>query len=75
MNPSLERAVSEVSKLPEEEQEVIARWLLALLEEDARWDFSFSRSQKALGTLAEQALTDFRAGRTTPLDLDTLEGD
>jgi hypothetical protein len=44
-------------------------------EEEAieqRWDVLFASSQDFLAELADKALADYRAGRTTPLDLDKL---
>ncbi len=51
--------------------------ILGLLNEpadpyDATWDALFARSQHVLEAMAEEALQDLRAGRTEPLDLDTL---
>lgn len=39
---------------------------------DHDWDRSFARSQDALARLADEALAEHRAGRTKPLDPDTL---
>ncbi len=39
---------------------------------ERRWDTAFERSQDALAQLASQALADFDAGRTEPLDPDRL---
>ena len=47
--------------------------LLAILEEagyERRWDEAFANSQDALAQLAEQALTEHRAGRTELLEFD-----
>ncbi len=68
MTPSLEKAFAEVAKLPDDEQERFAAWILAELAADRRWDESFSASQDALAELANEALADFRARKTQPLD-------
>jgi hypothetical protein len=41
-------------------------------DDDRRWDASFARSQDLLRRMAAKALDDFNAGRTEPLDPDTL---
>jgi hypothetical protein len=72
MTPSLERAFTEVAKLPDDEQERFAAWILAELAAERRWEESFAASKDALAELADEALADFRAGKTRPLDPDTL---
>jgi hypothetical protein len=73
MGRLLERAIEEAQKLPDDEQEAIGAWLLAKIESERRWDALFSRPpSEALERMAAEALADFRAGRTTPLDLDRL---
>ena len=72
MTPSLEQAFAEVAKLPDEEQERFAAWILAELAAERRWEESFAASQDVLAQLADEALTDFRAGKTRPLDPDAL---
>ena len=73
MGKLLAQAIEEAQKLPDDEQEAIGAWLLAEIESERRWDELFSRPpSKALERMAAEALEDFRAGRTTPLDLDRL---
>jgi hypothetical protein len=73
MGKLLERAVEEAHQLPEDEQEAIGAWLLAEIESERRWDDLFSRPpSEALQRMADQALEDFRAGYTSPLDPDQL---
>jgi len=73
MGKLLERAVEEAHQLPEAEQEAIGAWLLAEIEAERRWDDLFSRpASAALQRLADEALEDFKAGRTSPLDPDQL---
>ena len=52
----------------------MAEWIMALLKADdeATWDAAFAASDHKLDKLAEQALDDYRAGRTEPLDPDKL---
>jgi len=73
MGKLLAQAIEEAQKLPDDEQEAIGAWLLAEIESERRWDELFSRPpSKALERMAAEALEDFRAGRTTPLDPERL---
>jgi hypothetical protein len=73
MGKLLERAIEEAHKLAEAEQEAIGAWLLAEIESERGWDELFSRPpSEALERMAAEALEDFRAGRTSPLDPDLL---
>jgi len=68
MTALLEKALAEISKLPPPQQEEVASWLLAELEDEARWSESFSRSPSTLEGLADAALAEHRSGRTQDLD-------
>ena len=72
MTTLLEKAMAEASKLPEQEQEAFAAWILAELESERRWDDLFARSQGLLAKMAEEARREYHAGLTEPLDPDTL---
>ena len=73
MGRLLAQAIEEAQKLPDDEQEAIGAWLLAEIESERRWDELFSRPpSEALERMAAEALEDFRAGLTTPLDPDRL---
>lgn len=73
MGKILERAIEAAHQLPEAEQEAIGAWLLAEIESEQHWDELFSRPPSAaLDKMAQEALEDYRAGRVTPLDPDTL---
>ena len=67
MTTLLEKALSEVSKLPPEEQDAVAAILLQEIASEQRWTKSFADSQDALAKMAEEALAEYRAGRTKPL--------
>ena len=68
MTQSLERAISEIKMLPDQEQDAIAAVILAELESDRQWDHAFANSRAELEQLAEEALEEYRAGRPEPLD-------
>lgn len=67
MTRLLKRAMSEVEKLPESEQDAVAALVLEELASEQRWSELFGKSQDKLAELAEQALADHAAGRTKPL--------
>lgn len=68
MTRVLEAALAEVAKLPPDEQDALAAILLDEIKSEQRWSESFSRSQDILKALAEDALAEFNAGKTKPLD-------
>jgi hypothetical protein len=67
MTHLLKKAMSEVEKLPESEQDAVAALVLEELASEKRWMELFEKSQDKLAKLAEQALADYAAGRTKPL--------
>jgi len=56
----------EVAKLPPSEQDAVAAILLEELASEQRWADSFAKSQDQLAKLAEEALSEYNAGRTKP---------
>jgi hypothetical protein len=72
MNSKLKEVLEAVLRLPERDQEELAAVILQELEDEAKWDAAFEASQPQLKHLAEEALEDYRAGRTEPLDPDAL---
>ena len=67
MTQLLEKALSEVAKLPASEQDAVAAIVLDELACEQRWTESFAKSQDVLARLAEEALSEHAAGRTKPL--------
>ena len=67
MTQLLEKALSEVARLPAAEQDAVAAILLEELASERRWSDSFAKSQDLLAKLAEKALAAHAAGRTKPL--------
>lgn len=66
-----------LSRLPDDEQDAIARNMIEAIESieaaDAqRWEAAFARSVETLDKMADEALAEYRAGRTDPLDPDKL---
>ena len=72
MGKLLEKAIAEAQKLPDNDQEAIGAWLLAEIESERRWDELFSRPSTVIERMADEALREYEAGLTTPLDPDKL---
>jgi hypothetical protein len=70
MSKLLKEAFAQAEKLPREEQDAFARWLLEELASEKRWSDLFAASQRRLTDLAAEALEENRSGRTEPLDSD-----
>lgn len=70
MTQLLERAFAAASKLPEPEQDAFASLLLSELDSERRWTEAFSATQDQLAALADEALREFEAGHTQPMDLE-----
>ncbi len=64
MTKLLEKAFSELNKLPENEQNDFAQ----LIIEELNWENSFAASQDTLLSLANEAITEYKAGKTKPFD-------
>jgi hypothetical protein len=64
----LNRAFNEASKLPADEQEVLAEWILAEIASEQRWSTALSNSLDPLARLADEALLEHHEKKTQPLD-------
>lgn len=64
MTELLQKAIAKLSELPEKEQEEIASLILEEIEDEKKWQTSFANSEKQLEVLAEEALTEFKQGKT-----------
>jgi hypothetical protein len=69
MSNLLEEAFAEASKLPEDEQDALAAWLLEELKSERQWSKAFATSADLLAQLADEALAEHRAGKTDSLDV------
>lgn len=67
MTQLLEKALSEVAKLPASEQDAVAALVIEELASERRWSSSFANSQDLLAKLAEEALAEYASGQTKPL--------
>ena len=68
MTNLLEQAFAKAARLPDDEQDLFARWLMDELESERRWSRSFETSPDQLADLAQEAIDEDLAGRTEPLD-------
>jgi hypothetical protein len=72
MTRALDAAIAKLARLPADEQDRIAHWLLGELSDDEHWARQFAASQDALSKLAAEARAERSAGRATELDPDKL---
>ena len=70
MTKALREVFEAAAKLPAAEQDALAAAIKAELEADEKWEQLFASSQDALARLADEALTEYRSGRTQPFDPD-----
>ena len=70
MTALLEKALNQVNALPPEGQDALASLILEEIKPEQRWDELFAGSQGELSRLAEQAIAEYKAGKTTPLDIE-----
>lgn len=72
MSDLMVKAIEEIHKLPEQEQDAIAAWILEELNSERKWTELFAASQDLLSEMADEALAEHRAGKTLPLDPEQL---
>lgn len=72
MTELLQKAFDAAKRLSPGEQDALAAMLLDEIESDEHWEASLDGSRDRLETLADEALEEYRAGETEPLDPDAL---
>jgi hypothetical protein len=72
MTKLMEKAVEALRSLPEEQQDAVAGFVLSELESDRQWAATSLQHAERLRRLADEAREDFKAGRTSQLDPETL---
>ena len=72
MTKLLKKAFQEASKLPDIEQNSLAKCLMEELEAERTWDQAFAESEDVLGQLADEALEAHKQGKTKPLNTKKL---
>jgi hypothetical protein len=69
MTQLLNQAFQEASKLPQLEQNMLARLLLDEMSAADQWDELFADSENVLENLADEALKSHLDGKTKPLTI------
>jgi hypothetical protein len=64
MTKLLEKAFEALNKLPENEQDNFAQ----LIIEDLKWDNSFATSSDTLLSMANEAIEEYKSGKTKPFE-------
>lgn len=64
MTQALSKAFEAASDLPEDAQQMLAEQLMEENEGDLRWDETSANNQDQLERMADQALQEFRSGKT-----------
>lgn len=72
MTITLETAFDELAKLPPEDQNAFAAWIMAELAAEQRWGKLLATAPDLLAALAAEALDEHRAGKSQPLDPEQL---
>ncbi len=72
MTKLLNKAFEEASRLPEINQNALAKWILDELNSEKAWGKSFAKSEDILKNLADEAIREKHKGKTSPLDLNRL---
>ena len=67
----LEKAFSEAAKLPDVEQNALAKWVWTS-ESDRKWNALFSEAEDTLAQLASEAQKEEEHGKTIRLDTSKL---
>ena len=65
MTTELKIAIEKASELSTEKQKEIT----SIIFDEISWDNSFDKSQDQLSMLAQEAINEYKAGKTQPLDL------
>ena len=60
----LELVISEIEKLPPDEQNQFAAWILEELHSEERWSKLFAESSDVLENLADEALEEHKTRKT-----------
>jgi hypothetical protein len=68
----LKKAFDVASRLPEDEQDAVAEWLLAELASEEGWEARFARTQDALSMLAREASEEHERDETEELKPESL---
>ena len=65
MVTELKKAIEKAEKLSDKEQQVIAQ----LIVDEISWDQTLKDSENQLSSLAEEALNEYKKGKTKPFQI------
>jgi hypothetical protein len=68
----LRDAFEAAHRLPDDEQDAMAEWLLAEISSEEHWKARFIETRQALSALTREALDEHERGKTEELDPDSL---
>jgi len=68
MNALLEKAIAELARLPESDQEAIASLILGEINSEREWDERLAATQDQLGELVRLARAEVARGDVSPCD-------
>ena len=74
-SPTISTIVKMVESLPDDLQERVAEHLrefIADLEDEARWESSFKKTQNSLVAAARRAKQEIAGGQSVPMDYEQL---
>ena len=76
MTATLDKALEELKRLPEDTQEAIVHDLLEMIRSEARWDRQFAdpRSEAVFERMAREVRSDIAAGRVIKGDPSNSDG-
>ncbi|CAG1020595.1 hypothetical protein DOJK_00453 [Patescibacteria group bacterium] len=63
MTQLLEQAFSEASRLPDLQQNILARWIIDELLAEKKWDTLFAETENELSALADDALNEYEQSK------------
>ena len=72
MTELLKKAFETASKLPNPEQNILAKWILDEIKTEKKWEQTLADSEDVLDQLADEALKEDKKRKTRPLDTDEL---
>jgi len=61
----LKEAFAKAAQLPPAEQDALAAFFLEEMASEKRWQEAFSHSQEHLAKMAQEALAEFKIGKTS----------
>ncbi|MER3482058.1 MAG: hypothetical protein C4332_01700 [Meiothermus sp.] len=72
MSTLKERALEQIAKLPEADQDLVWAQVLEDIESELRWDEAFAKSEDKLSKIAAKVKADIKAGKRKEMGFDEL---